>query len=224
MRKPYVSTRTRLGAALGASSLASLLFYIVGLWVGSSAQARYLPGNLALAWVALAAALWLERTVQRQLWSSWFALLMTCLWLLLLPNTFYLLSDFIHLQEVDAESALYDVILFSSFILNGLMLGLISLAIVHRQLIKRVGQRDSFTLVGIVLLICSFAVYVGRELRWNAWDVLVHPSSVLFDVSDHLLKPWAHPQMLVVTLGFFILLTCIYVVVWFGARVAKTNG
>lgn len=223
MRRLYISARVKLGLALGVSSLASVGLYLLGAWSNRDYAFNYLPWNLVLAWTSLVLTLWLERTIHRNLWSSWYALIVTGLWLLLLPNTFYMISDFVHIQEVGRVDLLYDVVMFASFIFNGLFLGLVSLYLVHWELAKRVSARMSATFIGIIILLCSFAIYIGRELRWNTWDILTNPSSVLFDVSDRVLNPREHPQAFSTTFSFFVLLTSTYSVLWFMAKVARNH-
>ncbi|HEU4914780.1 MAG TPA: DUF1361 domain-containing protein [Candidatus Saccharimonadales bacterium] len=221
MQRPYISARVKLGLALGVSSLASLGLYVAGAWSNHDYAFSYLPWNLILAWISLLVTLWLERTLHHNLWSSWYALAVTGLWLVLLPNTFYMVSDFVHIQEVGRVDLLYDVVMFASFIFNGVFLGLVSLFIVHWELAKRVAARTAVIFMGVILLLCSFAIYIGRELRWNTWDILTNPSSVLFDVSDRVLNPREHPQAFTTTASFFVLLASMYIVLWYVAKVAR---
>ncbi len=174
-----------------------------------------------LAWVSLFITLWLEHVIHRKLWSSWFALAITGLWLVLLPNAFYMISDFVHIQDVSRVDLLYDVVMFASFIFNGVFLGLISLYLVHWELAKRLRRRTATTFIGIIILSCSFAIYIGRELRWNTWDILTNPSSVLFDVSDRVLNPREHPKAFTTTISFFVVLSSMYLVLWHIAKVAR---
>lgn len=220
MKRFYISARMRLGIVLGLSSGASLGLYIAGM-IGEHGSFAYLPWNLLLSWLALAIALWLESVLHRAVWSSWYALAVTALWLVFLPNTFYMISDFIHIQEMGREDLLYNVVLFSSFIFNSLILGLISLYIVHWQLLKRVTVRSASALIYLVLFLCSFAIYIGRELRWNTWDLLTNPFSLLFDVSDRFINPAQHPGAITTTLSFFVLLSSMYMVIWYLVRAAK---
>jgi len=69
-------------------------------------------------------------------------------------------------------------------------------------------------MIGGILLLCSFAIYLGRDLRWNTWDLFVNPAGILFDVSDRLINPRAHPQMFVTILSFFVLLSMVYYLIW----------
>lgn len=221
MRRRYLSTRVRLGLALGFSSLTSVGFYMAGPWSRYELDFIYMIWNLFLAWLSFGTALLLERTLRRAIWSSWYALLVTATWLIFLPNTFYMLTDFIHIKELASADLVSGVIMLSSFILNGVVLGLLSVHMVHRELVKRVRARTAALLVGFALLSCSFAIYIGRELRWNTWDIVTNPASLLFDVTERLLNPRAHPDMFSITLGFFVLLTALYTVAWHMARAAR---
>lgn len=214
----YVSARSRLGLALLGSSLASVGLFVAGALANNSTEFAYLSWNLFLAWLPLLFALWLERTVQRKLWSSWQALLLTILWVAFLPNSFYMITDYVHVQDVLRVDLLYDIIMFTSFILNGILLGYLSLHVVHHQLEQRLSKRTSSLLVAIVLAVSSFAIYVGRDLRWNTWDILANPAGILVDVSNRVLSPRAHPQIFTTTVSFFVLLGSVYVVTWYIAR------
>jgi uncharacterized membrane protein len=133
-----------------------------------------------------------------------------------------MVSDLVHLLEVDDKTVLFDAVMFTSFVVNGLILGVSSLFIVHWELAKRVPALTAYKIVGSILLLCSYGIYVGRELRWNTWDLLTHPASVLFDVSDRMINFRSHPRMFVTTLSFFLLIGSTYLMLWYAARVART--
>jgi uncharacterized membrane protein len=199
---------------LGLSSLVSIALYAVRAAVSHSSRYWFLNWNLALAWPTLIIAWWLSRRLQTGSWLSWPNLLLTALWLGFLPNSFYLVSDFIHLHESGEVSLLYDIVLFFSFTWNGFVLGFSSLYLVHKQLLRRLPSREAHLFIGGVLLLCGYAVYLGRYLRWNTWDVLVNPAGLLFDVSDRFINPASHPQMFTTTAMFFVLLASIYAFSW----------
>src|SRR4051812_32246690 len=125
--KWYDSTRARLVIALGAANLASVCLFLVGAWRNDSWTYDYLIWNLFLGWVPLLLAIWLKRMLRTHLWSSWRAIALTLFWLGFMPNSFYIITDFIHLRELPRVDTVYDVIMFGSFVLNGFMVGLISL-------------------------------------------------------------------------------------------------
>jgi uncharacterized membrane protein len=218
-----IPERARLPLALAVSSLVSMLLYVIGIFSNYTSTFSYLPWNLFLAWLALVAAWWLIRVLSSHLWSSWYALFATLVWLLMLPNTFYMLSDIMHIQGIAQSELLYDIIMFTSFILNGVILGFLSLSMVHRELVKRISARSAFTLIGIVLFLSSFAIYIGRDLRWNTWDIVTNPFSVLVDISNQFLSPLQHTQAFSITFGFFILLFSTYAVIWSAEKVVESR-
>ena len=132
-------------------------------------------------------------------------------WLLFVPNSFYIVSDLIHLHDIARESVLFDSLTFTSFILNGLLLGYASLYLIQQQMTKRgASRRQTDMFAAGMLLLCSFAIYLGRDLRWNSWDVLVNPAGIIFDVSERLIDPLGHPDAFTTTAIFFIFLTGLY--------------
>jgi len=208
------SARYQFLYALIGSAAVSLVFFAVGALRNHSFEFSYLVWNLGLAWLPLAFALRLTAVLQRKLWSSWEGLAYSVLWLLFLPNSFYMISDFIHLQDVMRVDLLYDVVMFTSFIYSGVVVGFSSLYLMHLQLQRRLSGRVAAGVMALTLVSASFAIYVGRDLRWNSWDVLTNPGGLLFDLSDRLLHPSAYPTMLVTVLSFSALLGSMYAIVW----------
>lgn len=207
--------------ALALASLASIVLYLVGSITNHSREFSYLVWNLFLAWVPLGLSLLLLKVLKKNLWSSWIAIIVTLLWVSFLPNSFYMISDFIHVQDIPRVDLLYDVVMFCSFIFNGVLLGFFSLYGVHRALLTRVKFYSAHMTIAGVLLLCSFAIYIGRELRWNTWDILVNPGGLLVDVSSRLLDPAGYPDAVATTAIFFVLLGSVYVVVWQSARMLR---
>jgi uncharacterized membrane protein len=213
----YISVRTRLWLALAGSSLVSVILLFGNAHTVHSWEFAYLIWNLFLAWTPLFFTYWLLKVLRRKLWSSWEALLVTVIWLSFLPNSFYMISDFVHILEVPPARVLYLVVVFSSFIFNGVILGYLSLFQVHQELLKRLNKRTASILVGLVLMLCSFAIYLGHDLRWNSWDLLRDPGGILVDISNHVTNAIAYTT----TFSFFLLLGSLYVVVWYMARTMR---
>lgn len=215
------STRTEYLAALGAATLVSVGLFIYGALRNHSGEFGYLIWNLFLAWLPLVFAVWLVKILREQRWSSWPALGVSVLWLIFLPNSFYMISDFIHLRETTRVDVLYDAVMFTAFIYTAVVLGFSSLFLVHLHLRARLGRRPAAAWIAATLFICSFGIYIGRDLRWNSWDVLTNPGGLLFDVSDRLLHPAAYPQMIITIVTFFVLLGSMYALLWCGARLLQ---
>ncbi len=219
--KPRTDARRQFILALVASSIVSSGLFAYGAWRNRSLNYDYLFLDLLLAWLPLLFAVWLTRVLQRKLWSSWEALLASVLWLVFLPNSFYMISDFIHLQDVRTVDILYDAVMFTSFIYTAVLLGFSSLYLIHLQLRRRLSANSAMVWIGLTLLVSSVAIYLGRDLRWNSWDVLTNPGGLLFDISDRLLHPSAYPQMFLTIIAFFVLLVSMYNLLWRSARLLR---
>lgn len=210
--------------ALVVSNAVSLLLFMMRSVESQTDRYWFLIWNLFLAWLPLLFVWWLVQRLRTTAWASWQNVGLTLLWIGLLPNSFYLISDYIHLHETGEVSLLYDIVMFTSFVFNGLVAGFMSLFLVHRELLKRISFRKAHGIVALVLLACSFAIYLGRSLRWNSWDVLVNPAGILFDVSDRVVNPGAHPQSFVTTVTFFVLLSSMYMVAWELVRALRSDN
>jgi hypothetical protein len=57
----------------------------------------------------------------------------------------------------------------------------------------------------------------------NSWDVLTNPGGLLFDISERLQHLNDYPQILLVVITFFLVVTSLYGLLWNGLRVAFTN-
>jgi uncharacterized membrane protein len=215
------SPRAEYLLALGLSSLVSAGFFGYGAWRNHSLDFSYLVWNLFLAWLPLVFAVRLVSVLRHKAWSSWEGITFSFLWLVFLPNSFYMISDFIHLEDVRRVDILYDTIMFTSFIYTGVVLGYSSLYLVQKEFAKHLSRRQTRLWVTGVLLVCSSAIYLGRDLRWNSWDVLTNPGGLLFDVSDRLMHPTSYPHMLLTIATFFILLCSMYVLLWRGTQLVQ---
>lgn len=214
LKRRHLSPRERVVACLVGLTCVSVTLYLAGAVANRSFQFDYMLWNLFLAWLPLALVGVLLHELPTRRWSSWLPFAVSIIWLFMLPNTFYMISDFVHIQDAPRHNLLYDVVMFCSFIFTAALLGFSSLYMIHTELRKRVSQRDTWITVGVIIFLCSFAIFLGRDLRWNSWDVLLNPAGILFDVSDKLIHPLANLDMFTTTLSFFVLLGSLYVIGW----------
>jgi uncharacterized membrane protein len=94
----------------------------------------------------------------------------------------------------------FDTLLLTVYALHGLFLGMVSLDMMHRQLRRLLGNVWSWMAIGTMVGLSGFAIYLGRFLRINSWNVFTHPGSLLQLLYDHV---WIHGKgrrMLEVTL------------------------
>lgn len=222
MRRKRLNQVTQFALMLLAASGVSLVLLLADSLHNHSFYFAYLIWNLFLAWLPLVFAWWLVAVLRRKLWSSWEAIGVSVLWLAFLPNSFYMVSDYIHLREVSEHDLLFDAVMLTSFISVAVVLGVCSLYLVHREVMKRFSSITTNIWLGSTMLLCSFAIYLGRDLRWNSWDLLLNPGGLLFDVSDRLTHPAAYPEMFLTTGIFLLLMGMLYGLAWYGIRLIRT--
>jgi uncharacterized membrane protein len=188
----------------------SVFLFFCRVFATGSFRFSFLNWNLFLAWLPLLWAWLLINGLKVRRWQGWQLLSLTVLWLAFLPNSFYLVTDFIHLNPYLGVSLVFDSIMFMSFALTGLLLGVVSVFLVHRELIKRLPKKQVWLLLAVTFLLCSYAIYLGRYLGWNSWDLITDPAGILFDVFERLLNPSDHPGMFTTTALFFAFISCVY--------------
>lgn len=194
---------------------------LLGDYTTVNSNYHYLIWNLFLAALPLAFAGRLSAVLKYKVWSAWEPIGWSLLWLLFLPNSFYMISDYIHLREVSSADILFHSVLFTSFIYLGVLLGYCSMYLVHNELRRRLNGAVSAGWMAGIIFVCSTAIYIGRDLRWNSWDVLVSPAGLLFDVTERLLHPSEYPDMILTIVVFFALLSSLYAVFWSGTKLLR---
>lgn len=205
----------QLISSLALASVVSLFFYVIGAVFNHTFQYYFLIWNLFLAWLPLIFVMLLIRTLKDRRWSSWPAISLTFLWLVFLPNSFYILSDFVHLLDGGSMNLVFTIVMLASFAFSGCLVGFTSLRLVHHQLVTR-GHRPitAWSLVGVILLASSWAIYIGRYVRLNSWDILTNLPTLLYSVSDQIIHPASYFLSAGISGAFFILLGTIYLVIW----------
>jgi uncharacterized membrane protein len=83
---------------------------------------------------------------------------------------------------------------------------------VHREILRRLSSAQAYIVVQALLLLCGIGIYLGRVLRWNTWDVILHPVALMQDVIAGLFMPTLDGVMIVGT--FFVLLAGLYAAIW----------
>lgn len=202
----------RVVYALVLANATSVLLFGLRLIGAENFRYWFMLWNLLLAWAAPLFAWWLVTRLRRSRWRSWQNIALTIAWLGFLPNSFYMVSDLVHVHLTGEVSVYFDTVLFASFIFNGFIAGYLGAYLVHKEVQKRTTMLRSYAIMAMVFLLSGYAIYLGRVLRWNTWDALVQPDALLFDISDNIINPLNHPQAFVVTLSFALLITVFYVV------------
>ncbi|WP_162128467.1 DUF1361 domain-containing protein [Flavobacterium phycosphaerae] len=136
----------------------------------------FLIWNLFLAYIPCLLSSKIKTTVPNTL--SFYLILLS--WLLFLPNTFYLITDFIHLRHINSQQYTFDIVLLSSFTIAGFYAGLLSLKDIHLLLQMKYNRQKCWSIISCIIYLSAFAIYLGRILRFNSWDILSNPISLLY--------------------------------------------
>lgn len=148
----------------------------------------FLVWNLFLAFIPYAISEWLSRNIA-VMEHKWKRVLVLFVWLLFVPNTFYIVTDLFHLDQFDNAPKWFDLLLLFSFAWNGLLFGILSVR--KTELIVRAisGYNFSLPFVFAVMWLNAFGVYIGRYLRFNSWDIISQPFSLFGEMLQVLIHP-----------------------------------
>jgi uncharacterized membrane protein len=161
----------QVGALAFASGFVCFLLALRVVLIGRAHQ-LYLVWNLFLAWMPLFFALCAVCVAQNQPHRRvWFACSASA-WLLFFPNAPYILTDLIHLGSRHQARYWTDLVSILLFV---------SLFLMQRLVARRFGWPGGWLFVMAVSALSGFGIYAGRFLRWNSWDVVFSPWSLLSD-------------------------------------------
>jgi uncharacterized membrane protein len=156
---------------------------------------RFLMWNLFLAVIPFPCALASEWLLRRPRWFA--ALPLVGLWLLFLPNSPYLVTDLIHLDQQNVPYW-YDALLYGSFAITGVLLGFSSVALIHVAIRDRFGVLRGWTVALLSLVLSAYGVYLGRVERWNSWNAIGSPRVI----AERVLAPLHSPLQNARTIAF----------------------
>jgi uncharacterized membrane protein len=175
-------------ALMFASAVGVLL---TGLRVGWTGNIRYLllVWNLFLAWLPLLFALALCRRCQRGEGNGWQTIGLAALWILFLPNAPYIFTDLIHLNTWFHSHYWIDLSLILMVALTGFLLGFLSLYLMQSVVAHRWGRAAGWGLIAAATGLSGFGIYLGRILRLNSWDAVLHPMRLTGSVGHWVAHP-----------------------------------
>lgn len=147
----------------------------------------FLVWNLFLGYIPYTLSEWLHenfKVVKR--WKKIGGLL---LWLLFVPNAFYIVTDIFHLDQFDNAPKWFDLLILFSFAWNGLLLGVLSVRRIEHLLERSVGGKFTLLFILAVMWLNAFGIYIGRYLRYNSWDIITQPFSLFGEMLQVLIHP-----------------------------------
>lgn len=164
--------------------------------------------NLWLAYIPYALSKGMSHPKRR--YTAFSFSVLSLVWLLFIPNSFYIITDLFHLKETEAVPFWFDLALLFSFAWNGLVLGVLSV----RHMEKLVGQWVRFTnewyFIYPVMLLNALGIFIGRYWRYNSWDIVTNPFALIHDIAIWLLHPVRYRFDWGMIVCFSVLMTLLY--------------
>lgn len=172
----------------------------------------FLVWNLFLAFVPYVVSEWLSRNTQ-VIENRWKLTIILLLWLLFIPNSFYIVTDLFHLEQFDTAPKWFDLLLLFSFAWNGILLGILSVRKVELVLNSIIGKKFSLFIVFAVMWLNGFGIYVGRYLRYNSWDVITQPFSLFGEMLQIIIHPLQNKMEWGMITAWSVFMTLLYVTI-----------
>jgi uncharacterized membrane protein len=172
----------------------------------------FLLWNLFLAVVPYGISCWLSAN-QRAIRNKWILIPSLCVWLVFIPNAFYIVTDLFHLVHIRSAPEWFDLLLLLSFAWNGLIAGIASLRKIEGLLYSIKSRTFSSVMVFIVMWMNAYGIYIGRFLRYNSWDILIHPFSLFDEMAEMLLHPFHNRMEWSMILCYAVFMTLFYITI-----------
>jgi uncharacterized membrane protein len=165
--------------------------------------------NLFLAWIPFVLA-YCAYALSWKRWLLYFVLpIAAFLWLIFFPNAPYILTDLQHLaKETSGAPLWYDVIVMVWFAWTGLLLGIVSLYLMHDIVMRTFGHWVGWAFVLMASGLSSFGVYLGRFVRFNSWDIINDPREIVVTILGLAIDPTKR------LVAFTILFTVFYLFIY----------
>lgn len=138
------------------------------------------------------------------------ALVLLAGWLAFFPNGPYVITDIFHFAKRPGVPLWYDLLVVLSAAWGGLMAGFISLSYVDAFMHKYLRKQWQLPVTLFFLFAASTGVYIGRYLRFNSWNVLNHPFTLVHFGISFTFNPFQHVQAWAFSIGCTVLLALIY--------------
>lgn len=147
----------------------------------------YLLWNIFLAFIPYFISLMLVDFYQKKI-NKILLIIIFVLWLLFIPNSHYLITDFIHLGNVKHAPIIFDAFLLFSSSLVGLFFGLFSLGHIDYILRDKFSIKKTEWIMNFLIILIGFGMYLGRFLRFNSWDFFTNHVSIWLEIKSLFLE------------------------------------
>lgn len=162
--------------------------------------------NLFLAWIPFILAYIAHAISWRRIWLYLVIPIVAFLWLIFFPNAPYMLTDLQDIARAATDAPLwYDVIIIVWFSWTAMLLGVVSLYLMHDITQRTFGRFAGWAFVFVISGLSSFGIYIGRFVRLNSWDILQKPTETAMNILGIVIDPSRRLAAFTFLYAFFFL-------------------
>lgn len=205
--------RTHSFYPLLLSSMMACAFFAFRVFYSGTNNYSNLLLNLFLAWLPYIISVLVSSAYRVNPNRWWVILLLGFFWLVFFPNAPYMVTDFYHLDPRPPVPLWFDISLIAIFAFTGCFLAIASLRSIHIIIDRYLGKFFGWLFALFTLGLGSLGVYLGRFSRFNSWDILLEPKSVLKDIAYNILNPLDNLGFIGFTVMFTSILLVFYLMV-----------
>jgi Predicted membrane protein len=167
--------------------------------------------NLFLAWLPYAVTSWLQQRTDIAN-NGWKLAAVFLVWLPIVPNSFYILTDLFHLGKSNVPRW-FDLALIVSFAWNGLVLGILSVRQMEKAVEPYLRGRHELFYVYPVMWLNALGIYIGRYYRFNSWDIVANPFDLMAGICSAVVHPLQYKDVWGMVGCFSVFMTLVYLTV-----------
>lgn len=168
--------------------------------------------NLFLAWLPYMVSTWLQK--RNVVYANPLKFIVIgFVWLLFIPNSFYIMTDLFHLGEYNNVPNWFDLAMIISFAWDGLLLGVLSVRQMEKMMQQFLPRMRELFFIYPIMWLNALGIYIGRYPRFNSWDIITNP----IGLSAYLLRMVCHPIQYKYAWGmvacFSVFMTLVYLTI-----------
>ena len=160
-------------------SVLAITLLLLRVKITNSTYLLFLIWNLFLAYIPyfLSSSIYKNFfNTSKKIQNSFYGLI----WLLFIPNSFYILTDFTHLHFKTTFQFSLDMLIISGFSFVGFYVGLLSIHTIRQLVIAKYGNTKGNIFILTISFLSAFGIYLGRVLRFNSWDIISKPIQLAY--------------------------------------------
>ncbi len=194
---------------LNAASAVCVSMVMARMAYSDSRRYTNLVWNLFLAWIPFILAYLAYIFSWRRALLIFLIPTFAFLWLIFFPNAPYILTDLQHLSaQITNVPIWYDVLLLIWFSWTGMLMGVVSLYLMHEIVKRETGRFVGWIFVFSMSGLTAAGLYIGRFVRLNSWDILQSPAAAAEDLWGWLSDPSLR------SVGFIALYTVFFIFIY----------